>query len=144
MGLIMLCHFSPFLHCVLVHLKRVLKVKKVKVGTNRSSSIPQKTLRLKRPISSAALNSFGSAIHHVTHLHIDWQLVLQVMVRVVQNSCSVVASGAGSGMCELTNQSRLGIQEVGLELKLNMGEYSAAALNRSSIQLQKHRILHFP
>ena len=57
----------------------------VKVCTNRSSSLPQKTLLIK--------SSFFCT----------WEFIKQ--------SCSVVVSGAGSDMCELTNQSRLGIQE---------------------------------
>ena len=31
------------------------------------------------------------------------------MSKVIQQSCFVVVSGAGSGMCELTNQRRLGL-----------------------------------
>ena len=31
----------------------------------------------------------------------------------MKHTCSVVVSGAGSGMCELTNQSRPSIQEEG-------------------------------
>ena len=45
--------------------------------------------------------------HRVTHLH---NLCL---LRMIYHSCSVVVSGAGSGVCELTNQSRLCIQEAG-------------------------------
>ena len=41
---------------VLVHVN-ILKVKVVKVGTNRSSSLPQQTLLLKRLVCSPTFNS---------------------------------------------------------------------------------------
>lgn len=46
--------FSVLYVLVLVN---ILKVKEVKVGTNRRSSVPQKALLLKRLVSSPAFNS---------------------------------------------------------------------------------------
>ena len=49
---------------------KILKVKKVKVCTNRSSSVPQRTLLLKRLASSPASNYVTSRHHTVTESHI--------------------------------------------------------------------------
>ena len=47
----------------------------------------------------------------------------------IWENCSVVVSHAGSGVCELTNQTRLGIREAGLKdtgVFQTEGEHSAA------------------
>ena len=66
----------------------LLKAKELKVCTNRSSSLPRKTLLLKHS-ATVTLNSVTLTSHHVR--------------------------GAGSGMCELTNQSRLGFLKTGIK-----------------------------
>ena len=77
---------------------------------NRSSFLPQKILVMKRLVSSPTLNSILCDItlhHHVTHLHNIKQLVCHGRIDLAQ----LLGCCCRSGMCELTNQSRLGLQE---------------------------------
>ena len=46
------------------------------------------------------------------------------------HSCSVVVSGAGSGMCNLTNQRRLGIQMGRLKEAVAETEYFRQKVNK--------------
>lgn len=67
--LLLLLAILPILQCfihVSVHVKD-LKIKKVKVQTNRSSAFPQNTLLMKRLVSRPAVTS--QLRHHVRRLH---------------------------------------------------------------------------
>lgn len=92
---------------------------KVKVCNNRGSSLPRKTLHLKRLVRSPAFNYLTS--HHIMETHIC----------IIMPRSFFVIRIAGSGMCKLTNHSRLGIWEGNLKETgaKPEGEYSAAALD---------------
>ena len=92
--------FPQCLIKVHVHIKGPESWNKVQVHSNRSSTIPQKTLLLKHLVSSPALSAGTLWHHYITMLH----LCIIHASRLVWHSCSVVSSDAGSGVCELTNQ----------------------------------------
>ena len=98
--------FLPALHCV-INCMFLCKVEKVEVHT-KSSSLPQKTLFLKRPISSLTIGPVTLWHHNVTmsHICIIYALLLVWHVKCIKHSCSVDVSSAISGVFELTNQSR--------------------------------------
>ena len=96
---------------------RSKQFKKAKVSTNRSSSLPQKRLRLKRLVGSPAFNSVTLWHHTASPCHTCVQLYTEIHGRTedtwrlkTRQSWSETQL-AGSGMCVLTNQGRLGIQE---------------------------------
>ena len=81
------------------------------VCANRSSSLPWKTLLIKRLTNNPTFNSVTLWHHRVTHLHNTCTYQRVWNDEVISHSCSAGVSGVSSGMCELTNQRRLGIQE---------------------------------
>ena len=71
--------FCLFIQCVLVHVNDH-KSKRVKAGTNRGSSLPQKTLLLKHLVSSPDfVTSHYDTMSHICIIN-AWRLVWQVEI----------------------------------------------------------------
>lgn len=75
---------------------------------NAASVFPQCYLQIRDLMTSLFVT--------MSHIHIIHALAAS-SEELIQRSCSVVVSGAGLGVCELTNQSRPNIQEGGGPLK---------------------------